>query len=211
MKLKLNTVNDLLYKVLLKLMQAPEFLPFRLVGGTSLSLQLGHRLSVDIDLFSDYSYSSIDFDAIDRFLKKEFNYVDSVDIQQVALGKSYYVGDTAQSCIKLDLYYTDSFIRPYIECDNIRLASLEDIAAMKLEVISNKGRKKDFWDIHELSNVMTLENMLSFHKERYPYSHDKVNLINSLTDFSMADNDFDPVCLKGNYWELIKLDIIDMV
>lgn len=65
-----NTVNNLLRNSLLTLMISEEFSPFRLVRGTALSLQLGHRLSVDIDLFSDVPYGSIDFTAIDKFYRK---------------------------------------------------------------------------------------------------------------------------------------------
>ena len=65
-----KTVSPLLLSALQKLMKADEFNSFRLVGGTSLSLQLGHRESVDIDLFTDAAYDSIDFDLIDAFLRK---------------------------------------------------------------------------------------------------------------------------------------------
>ncbi|MBW7942492.1 MAG: nucleotidyl transferase AbiEii/AbiGii toxin family protein [Candidatus Kuenenia stuttgartiensis] len=54
-----NAVNDLLKNTLITLMDAPAFEPFRLVGGTALSLQLGHRMSADIDLLSDTTYSSV--------------------------------------------------------------------------------------------------------------------------------------------------------
>lgn len=56
-----NTVNEHLKNALLSLMKSEVFIPFRLVGGTALSLQLGHRISVDIDLFTDAPYGSIDF------------------------------------------------------------------------------------------------------------------------------------------------------
>ncbi len=56
-----NTINDLLKNTLIMLMESSGFESFRLVGGTALSLQLGHRLSIDIDLFSDGPYGSIDF------------------------------------------------------------------------------------------------------------------------------------------------------
>ncbi len=82
---------------------------------------------------------------------------------------------------------------------------------MKLDVVSRGGRKKDFWDIHELMDDFSLEEMLALHKKRYPYSHNEELLIKSLQDFTAADNDFDPVCLKSKYWEVIKLDIIDFV
>ena len=64
-----NTVSPLLKEILLDLMQEEFFSPFRLVGGTALSLQIGHRMSVDIDLFTDAEYRSIDFDCIKKFLK----------------------------------------------------------------------------------------------------------------------------------------------
>ena len=67
MGLHLNSVTNLLWNTLQKLMSIEEFNSFRLVGGTSLSLKLGHRESVDIDLFSDSEYGSIDFLELDIF------------------------------------------------------------------------------------------------------------------------------------------------
>lgn len=54
------------------MMNSPIFDSFRLVGGTALSLQIGHRESIDIDLFSDINYGEIDFDHIDHFLRQKF-------------------------------------------------------------------------------------------------------------------------------------------
>jgi hypothetical protein len=70
-----NTVNEILKERLFLLLSGPQFGEFRLVGGKSLSLQIGHRLSVDIDLFSDLPYRTIDFDQIDQFLNRNFPYV----------------------------------------------------------------------------------------------------------------------------------------
>jgi hypothetical protein len=63
-----NTINNLLKNSLEIIMSSEVFKNFRLVGGTALSLQLGHRISVDIDFFSDAPYGSIDFDEIESFL-----------------------------------------------------------------------------------------------------------------------------------------------
>jgi predicted nucleotidyltransferase component of viral defense system len=185
--------------------------PFRLVGGTALSLQLGHRESVDIDLFTDSEYGSIDFEAIKDYLDREFPYVSTSGIDLVGFGKSYYIGESASDYIKLDLYYTDPFIRPGREVDNIRLADVEDIIAMKLDVFSRNGRKKDFWDLHELLNSYSIDRMLSFYTERYPYAENGKEVIDNLTQFDFAENDPDPVCLKGKYWDLIKLDFVDAI
>lgn len=206
-----NTVKEELHTVLTRLMSAMEFDPFRLVGGTSLSLQLGHRISVDIDLFTDAEYKSIDFNAIDRFLRDNFHYVDTPSFGEVAMGKSYYVGENADRAVKLDLYYTDPYIRPVLEVDGIRLAHIEDIAAMKLEVIGNGGRKKDFWDIDELSKTYSLKQMLGFFQERCPYSHTKEEVLKSLVSFERADEESDPVSLRDKPWQVIKFDIENMV
>lgn len=204
-----NTVNDTLKEGLLILMKAEEFNMFRLVGGTSLSLQIGHRISVDLDLFTDEPHRSIDFDILDSFLKNNFQYFDCIAGTPFGLGRSYFIGGDKDRSFKLDVYYTDTFIQPiYIE-DNIRLSTIEEIVAMKIDVISRKGRKKDFWDIHELLEKYTIPQMIALHKLRYPITHDESHILKNLTDFTFADDDFDPICLRGKYWELIKLDIID--
>ena len=149
-KLFYNTVNPLLKLILQDLMQANEFNAFRLVGGTSLSLQIGHRMSVDIDLFTDAEYDSVDFTAIHRYLSENYPYVETPKKDIIGLGTSYFVGDSADKAIKLDLYYTDKFIYDALIMDGIRLAPIEEIIAMKLNVIGHVGRKKDFWDIHAL-------------------------------------------------------------
>lgn len=204
-----NTVNPLLLSTLQDLMKTSVFDDFRLVGGTSLSLQLGHRQSIDIDLFTDSMYDSVDFKAIDNYLRKSYAYVDTFKTDIVGMGKSYYIGSSKNECIKLDLFYTDSFIRPFLLIDGLRLASLEEIVAMKIDVVSRIGRKKDFWDIHELMDIYSIEDMLHLHEERYPYSHDKQEIIINFSNFENADTDFDPVCLRKKYWEIIKLDLIE--
>lgn len=207
-KLHYETVTPLLKSVLEWTMKQTVLNPFRLVGGTALSLQLGHRKSADIDLFTNEEYGSIDFQNIDNFLKRNFNYVDTLDLP-VALGKAYFVGDSENKSIKFDLFYNEPFIRPEMKIDDIRFASPDDIVAMKIDVIGRGGRKKDFWDIHELLEIYSLNEMIDLHKERYPYAHNEDEIFSGLRNFLSADDDFDPVCLKGKYWELIKLDIVE--
>ena len=204
-----HNVTPLLLDVLKKSMGCQLFDSFRLVCGTALSLQLGHRLSLDLDLFTDASYQSIDFEAIDNWLQTNFPYVNSQDALPIGMGKSYFIGEDQSHCIKLDLNYTDAFMEDMLEVDGIRLASIKEIIAMKMDVIMRYGRKKDFWDLHELMEDYSLNEMLDLHKKRYKYSHDRELIIRNLTDFRMADDDFEPNCLKGKHWELIKLDLIN--
>ena len=192
---------------LYKLMSAPEFKSFRLVGGTSLSLQLGHRISIDIDLFSDASYGSIDFEAISSFLKQAFSYVDYQSNLLPAVGRSYTVGTDRQNLVKLDVFYSEPFVQPFHwnrynsdgyywgnNCNEIRRCTTWWL-------------KNDFWDLHELLQKYGVEKMLSLHKLRYEYNHQREVILENFTDFSNADNDFEPICLKGKYWEFIKEDI----
>jgi hypothetical protein len=208
-KLHYNTIKPLLLSGIKTLMAAKEFDVFRLVGGTALSFYRGHRESVDIDLFSDAPYDSIDFGVIDAFLRKTYSYVDTNEYKVVGPGKSYYVGNSKDNCFKLDLFYTDKFIQEIMLIDDIRLATVEEIIATKIDVISRGGRKKDFWDIHELKDDYSIEKMLALHKERYPYNHNHMQIRSSFSNFILADEDFHPICLKGKHWEIIKLDLID--
>lgn len=203
-----NTVKPLLKDTLTKLMQSDIFQPFRLVGGTSLSLQLGHRISDGIDLFTDEAYDSIDFAEIDKFLRNTFPYVSDLAQGPVGMGVSYLVGNGENQTVKLDLFYTDNFIQPSLQMDLYRLATVEEIIAMKIDIVQRKARKKDFWDIHELLGTHTPAQMISLHAQRYPYNHEEDLIRTNFTDFSRADEDFDPICLRGKYWELIKLDMV---
>ena len=210
-KLYYNTTTPLLLSILRKLMESADFDAFRLVGGTALSLQRGHRLSVDIDLFTDAEYGSISFEVLEKSLQSNWPYVDSIAGIPVGMGKSYFIGTNKEDCIKLDLYYTDDFIKESQCIDGIRFADVDEILAMKVDIIGRGGRKKDFWDIHELLEEYTLSEMLELHMARYPYTYNKLQLIEMFTDFSRADFDFDPVCLRNKHWEIIKLDLIEFV
>jgi len=210
-KLYYSTTTPLLLSVLKRLMGSSEFDTFRLVGGTALSLYRGHRLSVDIDLFTDATYGSINFDDLESYLRNNWQYVDTSNIFPVGMGKSYFVGFNKDNCIKLDLFYTDDFIEDILLIDGIRLASIDEILAMKIDVIGRGGRKKDFWDVHELMEQFSLSEMLGLHKKRYPFTHDKTQLISKLNDFIQADFDFEPVCIRKKHWEIIKLDLIEFV
>ena len=208
-ELQYRTVKPILRSTLERLMRIDEFRPFRLVGGTSLSLRYGHRISDDIDLFTDAEYGSIDFQLLQEILRREFPYCQGDCGEIVSFGTSYLVGNSKEDNVKLDLFYTDPFIRPMEQIESIRMASLDDIVAMNMDVMSRGGRKKDFWDLHILRNKYTIEQMLSLYKERYPYGATDEECIAGLTNFSVADSDPDPTCLLGKIWQLIKLDFVE--
>ena len=210
-ELQFKTVKPILRSTLERLMTIEDFAPFRLVGGTSLSLRYGHRMSDDIDLFTDAEYGSLDFHKLQDILKKEFPYCSGDCGAVVSFGVSYLVGNSKEDCVKLDLFYTDPFIRPMELQGDIRIASVDDIVAMKMDVLPRGGRKKDFWDLHLLHNHYTIEQMLSLYEERYPYGSTREECIKGLTDFTFADSDPTPICLQNKVWQLIKLDFTEWV
>jgi hypothetical protein len=207
-KIHKETVTDLLWSHLKSLMQMQCLEPFRLVGGTALSLILGHRMSVDIDLFTDLEYETIDFKYIYTKLKMKFGYVSNEKWINNSMGNSCFIGEEQSKIVKLDLFYCDDFKFPLLEFEKIRISSIEEIIAMKLDIIGSKagGRKKDFWDIHAIIEQYTLSEMLTTYEKRYPYNHTQQELKAGLKNFTNADNDPDPICLLNKKWELIKLD-----
>ncbi len=145
------------------LMRQPAFTPFRLVGGTALSLHLGHRMSVDIDLFTDEPYGTVDFQELENYLSSNYDYFFTSNHGLVGMGQSYLIGNSEEESIKLDIYYTDAFIQPAHVEDGIRLATVEEIAAMKIDVVHRGGRKKDFWDLDEILEKYSVNELLTLH------------------------------------------------
>ena len=208
MTLHYNTVSKPLLECLQKLMANPCFDDFVLVGGTALSLQLGHRTSVDIDLFTAIGYGSMNLEDIKHALAIDFPYSKGLEtINGRNLGYSVYIGKTKTERIKLDLFYTDDFIAPVVQQDGLRLASVQDIAAMKMQTIVNSKRKKDFWDIHELLEHFTLKELILFGLQRNPYTLTENDILESLRHSEELTQDNLIECLKGNYWELIIEDL----
>lgn len=175
-----------------------------------MSLYLGHRISVDIDLFTDAAYGTIDFDEIEVFLKNSFPYVEGDFGVNPAMGKSYLIGTSSDTVVKLDLYYSmDPFFQEVMEEDGIRMATIEEIIAMKIDVVQRLARKKDFWDLHELLSKYSIKEMIDLHQKRFEWTHNEALIRKNFIDFTAADDDLDPICLKNKEWAFIKDDIME--
>jgi hypothetical protein len=153
-----ETVEKPTLELLIKLMNDNSLKEFVLVGGTALALQLGHRISIDLDLFSISAFDSID---LGNYLRINYNF----ELDFIALNtlKGEIEG------IQLD-FITHQY--PWVQTQNIiediRLASFTDIAAMKLNAISGNGtRVKDFIDIAFLSSEISLNQMLIAYEQKY--------------------------------------------
>lgn len=151
--LQKNVIDEKTYSILKLIMNDINFKDFYLVGGTSLALRIGHRKSIDLDLFTQN-----DFDT--EKLKKHLidNYGFKVKFQEKNTLKGF-LNDILIDCIKYD--YKN--INDIDIIDDIRMLSIEDIVAMKLVAIYQDGtRIKDFIDIAYLSNYYSLNEMINF-------------------------------------------------
>ena len=190
-----DAVSPSLWLLLVELMTTPELKKFRLVGGTALALHLGHRRSDDIDLFADEPFDS---NAIGDFLRLN-------DQRICECSVSGHRDD-----IKIDVMaHRYAWIDPAEEWEGIRLASIRDIAAMKLNAIANRGSKKDFWDIAVLLDRWTLDDVMSWYRIRYPHMDDW-QVVRSLTYFDDAEEEPDPVSLTALTWLDVKEFIQDV-
>ena len=153
-----ETVDTSTLELLKRLMADERLKDFVLVGGTALSLQMGHRISVDLDLFVNQ-----DFEAEELREYMEQTYHLETDYLAFATVKGEIHG-VQVDCIA----HSYPWVRPFVEEEGIRLASMEDICAMKLNAIAGNGtRIKDFIDVAYLSSLYSLNQMLSFYEEKY--------------------------------------------
>lgn len=211
MKLHYETINQDLHSILKQLQAIELFKDFRLVGGTSLSLQRGHRKSVDIDLFTDMDYGTMPTTEMRRLIESTFPHCkDTESFENSALGYSIRLADDNCIYIKCDFFYTEKFLFPAIEQDGLRLANERDIAAMKLLAIGNGSkRQKDYWDIHELLQSYSLEDMIFWSLCMNQYTLNEQDILCGLdgVDSIEASNEGIISMNTYDYWEL-KVDEI---
>ena len=215
MRLFYDTVFTSLLSIPRKLMISEVFKDFRLVGGTALALQRGHRRSVDIDMFTDLDYAEMPVAAMRDYLEKEFPVhkgTESMDIP--SNGYHVFLSEGQEPPIKADFFYTEPFIFPAIEEDGLRIADQREIAAMKLGLIGNQiYRQKDYWDIHDLLESYSLSEMIQWAEQRDPYSFTKEDIIEGLRQVDQVqESPMGIVSLKPlSYWELMVLDLKEEV
>ena len=198
-----QTTTPFLFQTLENLMGWKELELFRLVGGTGLSLQLGHRQSIDIDLFSDADF---DINELAKVLRKK---IPNAEIRKLSFGLTLYIPTLGERDLKIDLMNTEKFIRNPVIIENIRIAHLEDIAPMKLEAITSRNTKKDFFDISELLKTYQIEDLLNFYIEKYPFNDIK-QVLENITFFSEdCELEFDPIILNNSDWLSVKYSLID--
>jgi len=154
-----NTVSQEILAVTKEIQNNSLFADFYLAGGTSLALQIGHRTSTDIDLFT---YKNVNFYDIGRFFKKNPNKY-KIDVEQDGFLRVFVDG------IKVELIYDDvgKLINEPKKMDDIRYLDKYEIAPMKIKAITGRTKSRDFIDIVYLLQEISLKDIFNLYKEKY--------------------------------------------
>lgn len=196
-----STVDQPALELLIQLQQKDYLKGFYLVGGTALALKMGHRKSIDLDLFSNFSFETAQL------------------LENISADFPFTLFFSANNTLKgsINQVQVDILAHRYplvaepIIVENISMLSNEDIAAMKLNAISVSGQRvKDFIDIYYLLNSYSVEDMIGFYKKKYAQYND-ANVLKSLCWFDDVDLSDWPVLLKtpGLNWESVKNTIVE--
>ena len=153
---------------LIQELQSLDFLKdFYLVGGTALALRLGHRNSVDIDLFTQNEFD--DNELMESLLQK-------FDLKLIFNRKNTII--CSINGVKTDfIRHHYPLVNNLVQEEGITHLSLEDICAMKLHAIQNSGQRlKDFIDVYFLLEHFSLNQMLGFYEIKYQHSNKLIAL-----------------------------------
>ena len=181
-----ETVDQSTLELLNQLQQKEYLKGFYLVGGTALALKMGHRKSVDLDLFSNFNFDAVQL--LDN-LTTDFSFTLFFSANNTLKGSINQV--------QVDiLAHRYPMVYDPIITENICMLSVEDIAAMKLNAISVSGQRvKDFIDIYFLLDTYSIGEMIGFYKKKYS-QYNEANVLKSLCWFEEVDLSDWPVLLK---------------
>lgn len=199
--LQRKTVDTATLELLIELLALESLQGFSLGGGTALALKFGHRISVDLDLFTTQPF---DTEEVISAIRHKFEDVSVLNMNRNSLS-------LAINGVKVDvLSHQYSLLQPPELIEDVRFLSTHDIAAMKLSAVAQRGSKKDFFDLIELLNHYLLSQLLSFYGQKY--SEDNYfYVLKSMTYFQDAEEEPSPVILNDTSWENVKDGISQMV
>jgi len=162
---------------------------FYLAGGTGLALQLGHRDSIDFDFFSN---KDIDTQKLFLKIKKVFNGYKIAKIQEEKNTLTVFIDND----IKLSFFtYKNKMLKKYIDEENFKIASILDIACMKLSAIVSRASNKDYIDLYFILKEISLTEILNILNKKIP-ELDSNLVLKSLVYFK--DIQEEPIKFKNN-------------
>ena len=193
--LQISTVQPSTLELLRKLQKVEILQSTRLVGGTALALQLGHRFSIDLDFFGQVEGNTENI--VMNLVSEGFNVI--------SRGNSKNIHILNVNGVKTDIvnYKYYSWIDDAVEDDGIRLAGLRDIAAMKVAAIINRGSKKDFIDMYFLLKHFSIKEIMNLYLKKYPDGSAFI-AHKSLSYFEDAEKQLMPQMLIPTNWNDVK-------
>lgn len=203
-----EAISDSVWDLLHRLNSIAQMKSCYLGGGTALSLQLGHRISEDIDFFVVEEFDHLSFETA----------IKSKSLDTLVLNHSFGHTELIIQSVKVDL------IRERIplqfppkpidsQMENLRMADPRDIGRMKILSIGSRGSKKDFVDLYCLTRkVIPLDSLLTLAMEEdHGVRYSKLLFLKGLVDFEEADRDADLRLLWDIGWEEVKQGLTDEV
>ncbi|HMB22968.1 MAG TPA: nucleotidyl transferase AbiEii/AbiGii toxin family protein [Anaerolineales bacterium] len=192
-----NTITENMKFVLNGFSQSGIGKYFYLAGGTALALQLGHRHSVDLDFFSPTE----DIPTIRSGLEEALAPFDAT-LTDSAWGNLVYV----VKGVRIGFYgYGYPLLESVIEKEDLHLASITDIALMKLDTLLTRAARKDFYDLYFICQKIPLRQLLDLAPQKYPSVRDfEAQVVKRLVYFENAENETDPSLLKPVTWQAVK-------
>jgi hypothetical protein len=195
-----DSVTPELFEILKILSSASALKSFRLVGGTAISLQLGHRRSVDIDFFSNEKFDKL-------ILRKTIQSL--FPKTEIFLTEHNLLAEI--NTVRVELYddWLLPFKKPCIEVEGIRLTALEDLAAFKLSAITGRREKKDYIDLFVLFKKLGSANILNTFQSYDPLLSPK-SILFALNEVTTALENKSPMpeMLMAIDWNEIKNDML---
>ncbi|MFM2268196.1 MAG: hypothetical protein RL757_1637 [Bacteroidota bacterium] len=193
-----KTVEPHTLGLLKKLSADPVLHPFFLVGGTALSLQIGHRKSIDLDFFTHVDFNPNEI--LEHLLEEKYK----LNVRQIF--KQTLIVEIEG--VKVDfIRFRYPFAKPIQVIEEIRLTHIQDIACMKIDAIMGRGKKKDFCDLYFLLRKFQLSEIMDWYQQMFQHST-LFHAYKSLTWFEDADIDADLQVFDKKYsWEKAKKEI----
>lgn len=169
-----------------------------LAGGTALALQAGNRKSFDLDFFT----TDKDFDEkklLARFIGNKYW---STDVEE----KNTIYGQLFKAKVSFIAYPFFIPKQEFLWHNSARVLSRIDIAVMKITAISQRGKKRDFFDLYWCAkNIESLENIIKRLNVQYPsIAHNYHHILKSLVYFEDAESDPDPEIYFNADWKKVK-------
>lgn len=186
------------FRLLTLISSIPELANFNLAGGTALALQIGHRISVDLDFFGDRKFSTGEI--LDLLINVK-------PLSIISQEKNILILNVQGIKVDFVNYRYPLISAPLIQ-ESVRLLGVMDIAAMKLAAIAGRGRKRDFYDLYFLLKELSLREMIELYNKKYEDGSEMM-VARSLTFFDDADTDETPRLINADIsWKEIKAAIL---